>query len=273
MEAIRKFLRKYDRLVITGASSGIGQSFIELIHKLDRNLPVCNLSRSKPSVFSESGPWFHIPSDLSCEESVQNAWPKLQEWLIEHQKGRGILLINNSGFGTYGRLGDQPREPLLNMIDLNIRAVVDLTHRMMPAMLENGGHMINVASIAGCQPTPYMAVYGATKSFVINWSLSIHQEYARQGVCATVLCPGPTESRFFERAGFKEAPLAGFGHKADYVAGVALRAAARRKPIVVSGFLNQLTTVLGSRLPLTWQASLAALVMRKLRLQPGALER
>ncbi len=272
MDAIRKFLRKYDRLVITGGSSGIGQSFIELIHKLDGNLQVCNLSRSKPSVFSQPGPWCHITSDLSSVESVQNAWPKLQEWLSDHRQGRGILLINNSGFGAYGRLCDQPLDHLLNMIDLNVRGVVDLTHRLMPAMLESGGHVINVASIAGRQPTPYMAVYGASKAFVIHWSLSIDQEYAKQGVRATVLCPGPTESRFFERAGFKEAPLKGFGHKAEFVAQVALKAAAAGRSIVVSGFLNKVATVFGSRLPLAWQASLAALVMRKMRLQPDTLE-
>lgn len=269
MDAIRKFLRKYDRLVITGGSSGIGQSFIELTKKLDGNLKVCNLSRTKPSVFSQPGFWCHINSDLSSVESVQNAWPELQQWLADHRNGRGILLINNSGFGAYGRLCDHPRDHLLNMIDLNIRGVVDLTHRMMPMMLESGGHVINVASIAGRQPTPYMAVYGASKAFVIHWSLSIDQEYARQGVRSTALCPGPTESRFFERAGFEEAPLNGFGHKADYVVKVALKAAAAGRPIVVSGLLNKITTVLGARLPLTWQAALAAMVMRKMRLQPG----
>ena len=118
-----------------------------------------------------------------------------------------ILLINNSGFGDYGKFDQLDNDKQLNMLDLNIRAVVDLTQRLMPKLLERGGVVLNVASTAAFQPTPYLATYGATKAFVLNWSLAINEDLRGTGVRAIAVCPGPTRSNFFQRAGFETPPM------------------------------------------------------------------
>ena len=94
------------------------------------------------------------------------------------------------------------------MIDLNVRAVVQLTGRLLPLLKARGGAIVNVASTAAFQPTPWMATYGATKAFVLNWSLALNQDLRGTGVRVLVVCPGTTETEFFKRAGRGEAPPA-----------------------------------------------------------------
>lgn len=266
MEEVRKFLRTIDRLIITGGSSGIGKSFIELVLKIEPNLKICNLSRSESERFLDWPQLTHIPCDLSRPEAIDEAFSELSKWLESSGSGR-ILLINNSGYGLYGHFGEIDRDKQLNMMDLNMRAVVDLTHRLLPAMKSNGGHVLNVASIAGHQPTPYLGTYGATKAFVLQWSLAMGVEHAEHGVGFTVLCPGPTESQFFQRAGFDQPPVPGMGHSAEFVVVQALKGLARGRAVITTGWMNRLTTALSRRLPLSWQAKISGAVMRRMRLE------
>lgn len=266
MEKVLKFLRTIDRVIITGGSSGIGKSFIELCVKIEPNLKICNLSRSESERFSQWPNLVHIPCDLSSADALGGAAQRVVDWAAGSGT-KGILLINNSGYGLYGDFASIDRENQLNMLDLNIRAMLDLTHRLLPVLKDVGGHVLNVASIAGHQPTPWLSAYGASKAFVLHWSLSLGEELKQCGIGVTVLCPGPTESRFFQRAGFDKPPVPGMGHSSEFVALRALRGVARRRRVVTTGVMNRLTVGMSRRLPLSWQAVLSGLVMRKLRLE------
>jgi uncharacterized protein len=111
------------------------------------------------------------------------------------------ILVNNAGFGLYGAFADTPLDRELQMIQLNVAALVTLTKRCLPAMIaRRRGRILNVASIAGFVPGPGMSIYYATKAFVISFSEAIAEELAGTGVTVTALCPGPTRSRFRETA-------------------------------------------------------------------------
>lgn len=183
-----------------------------------------------------------------------------------------VLLINNSGFGDYGSFQERDACKQMNMIDLNIRAVVDLTARLMPRLLEQGGAIMNIASTAAFQPTPFLATYGATKAFVLNWTLALNEDLRDTKVRAIAVCPGPTRSNFFKRAGFEVPPMQSGGLNsaldmtADEVVALALRALARRRPLVVTGWLNKGIAFFGSKLPRVLITRVGGAILRKLRL-------
>jgi short-subunit dehydrogenase len=112
------------------------------------------------------------------------------------------LLVNNAGFASYGPFADEDPDRLAREIQLNCSALVALTARLLPPMLARGrGGVLNVASTAGFQPVPTMAVYGASKAFVLSFTEALWAETRASGVRVLALCPGPTQTRFFETAG------------------------------------------------------------------------
>ena len=161
-------------MVITGASSGIGSALIKLTLDISPNIRVCNLSRKKPIFFRKEST-AHYEVDLTKGASLALAADWVQAQIKATAPGE-ILIINNSGFGDYGTLAELDHAKQLSMIDLNVRAVVDLTARLLPQILERGGRVVNIASTAAFQPTPQMATYGASKAFVLNWSLALNEE-------------------------------------------------------------------------------------------------
>lgn len=261
----RSALSEYGLILITGGSSGIGRAFISLIRNHSKSSRICNISRSKPGKeFFDSG-GIHLGYDLTEPGAVGRLMPEIEKQVEETAKK--MMLINNSGFGSYGNFRDLDIHKELNMIDLNVRSVVELTHGLLSCMQERGGTVLNVSSTAAWQPTPYLATYGAGKAFLLHWGLSLHEELRGSGVSVTTLCPGPTESQFFHRAGFADAPLSGRGESAESVAKTGLRAALKGKPLVVSGLVNKVLVGVGSKLPRVWQSRVAGFVLRKLRLE------
>ncbi len=258
-------LRTIQSAVITGGSSGIGATYIRTLNKLGSLGVICNLSRSKSDEFVQNARLQHFPCDLTDPIALKGAAEAVIKQIHERTDGP-VLLINNSGFGSYGRFDTLSRENELNMIDLNVRAVVDLTSRLLPLLLERGGWIINVASVAGWQPTPFMATYGASKAFVVHWSLSLREDLHGRGVGVQVLCPGPTESQFFKRAGFSDSVLPGKGQTAEEVVSASLRAIDRRKGHLVTGWDNKLMAMASSRLPRAWQGPIARRVLQRFRL-------
>lgn len=182
-------------------------------------------------------------------------------------KGR-VVLINNSGFGLYGPFAGHNTDGELAMVDLNIRAMVHLTRLLLPQLLSSRGAIINVASTAAFQPTPQLASYGATKAFVLHWSLGLSDELRPDGVQVLALCPGPTATNFFKNAGFDEPPLTpGFGQTSDDVARTALCALAKGRWLVVSGWTNRILVGFSSLLPKVLLARLSGMVLRRVRKQ------
>jgi uncharacterized protein len=199
--------------LITGASFGIGAAFAKELAAQKTDLVLVARSEDKLQQLAQELRQQHqIQTNvIACDLSVPGAAQTLFEKITE--QGLSIdLLINNAGFGDYGAFADRKLEKLTEMMQLNVMALVQLTHLFLPAMRQKGfGEIINVASIAGFQALPYMAVYAATKAFVLNFSEAIWAENKDAGVNILALCPGPTESKFFEVAEFP----ASFGGKAS----------------------------------------------------------
>ena len=179
-----------------------------------------------------------IVLDLSKPGSVANLASEL-----EARELRPEILINNAGYGLIGKAAEISREDQLQMIDLNVRALTDLTLRFLPGMIaRRSGGIINVASTAGFMPGPNMAVYFATKAFVLSFSDALYEETKGTGVTLTTLSPGPVDTGFQRRAGMKTAralsPMVPKGAMAVAQAGWAGFKEGER--LVVPGTINKL---------------------------------
>ena len=259
-------LKNFSAAVITGGSSGIGKSFIELIAKFRPEMAFCNLSRRKPDINIPQLNLRHIPCDLSDSEQVERGLAEVADFLASVPKGR-ILLINNSGFGVYGKFPEGGIAQQMEMVDLNVRAVLQLTAGLLPAMKARGGVVMTIASLAAFQPVPYLAAYSATKSFVLHWSVALDEELRGTGVRTLAVCPGPTSTDFSKRAGVKEglAPDA-FSQTSEEVVLASLRAMASGKSVVVTGWKNKLLASVGSRLPKAMVARIAGRSLARFRM-------
>jgi len=224
--------------LITGASGGIGATFARALAAAGAHLILVARSEEKLRTLASTLADQHhiraevIVADLSRPEAGHEIFSAVQ------QLGLNVdLLINNAGFGTHGIFDTIDPERDQREIMLNVAAVVDLTHRFLPAMLARGdGSIINVASTAAFQPVPYMAVYAASKAFVLSFSEALWGEYRRKGVRVLALCPGATSTEFFDIAG--EGGALGTKETPEKVVWVALRALERGRSSVISGRQN-----------------------------------
>jgi hypothetical protein len=232
-------------VLITGASSGLGAEFatqlaarganlILVARRADRLEVLADALRARDGVTVTT-----IAADLVAPNATSNLAKRIAKLGLPVDS-----LINNAGFGTHNHFGDEDAARLHDEVTLNVTALVDLTKEFWPAMLSHGdGVLVNVASVAGFQPVPRMAVYGATKAFVLSFTEALWYEAKGSGLRVMALCPGATETEFFEVAG----PQARTGptQSAQAVIRTALRALDRRNPppSVISGFGNFAATV------------------------------
>jgi short-subunit dehydrogenase len=159
-------------------------------------------------------------------------------------------LINNAGFGLAGDFRALPPARQCEMIDLNIRALVELTRLVLPAMVERRkGAILNLASTAAFQPGPHFAVYFASKAFVLSFTEALHQELKGQGIRVSALCPGPTATEFGEVAGFTGSVPDFISADAPSVAMAGLKGLDRNRAVVVPGLFNKLTAQSGRVIP------------------------
>jgi short-subunit dehydrogenase len=199
------------QVLITGASGGIGEAFAELLASEGFGLVLVarnegELNRVKGVISAKHEvPVYVLPLDLGLAASGE----LLQTALNENGLAPDIL-INNAGFGLAGNVVDLSREEQLRMIDLNIRALTDLSWRFLPGMIaKRAGGILNIASVAGFMPGPGMAVYFATKAFVLSFSDALGEEVRGTGVTVTSLCPGPVTTGFQRRAGMRTSRFSG----------------------------------------------------------------
>lgn len=266
--SLKIVLSRFSAVVITGGSSGIGKSFIKAIISLNDRALLCNFSRTKPDIFKKNNEIIHFYCDFNITEELDSQCTNLIRLLTEKSGSGEILLINNSGFGTYGQFPDPDGETQMNMLAVNVRAPVYLTARLLPLLKERGGVILNVASTAAFQPLPFMATYAATKAFLVHWSLALNEDLKGTGVSTLALCPGPTETNFFARAGFTESPMSKYpGQTSEQVVDTALCALAKGKSLTVSGWDNRLLVFFSSKLPKLIITKLAAMVLRIARLE------
>ena len=225
--------------LITGASSGIGEAFARKLAARGRN--VLLVARSEDKLIALCNELGRLTSIRAQYVALDLQQPDAPLQLFEETKKRELeveMLINNAGFGSMGDFAKLDLNRELEMIQLNVRSVVELTHRFLGPMRERRrGTIINVASTAGFQPVPYMATYAATKAFVLSFSEALWDENRVHGVHVMALCPGVTETNFFEAAGIDRPPMRTV-QTPEEVVETALRALNRKKSLVISGWAN-----------------------------------
>ncbi|MDY7024336.1 MAG: SDR family oxidoreductase [Cyanobacteriota bacterium] len=230
--------------LITGASFGIGETFATELASRQTNLVLVARSQDKLTQLAQQLSQQHqiqtyvIAKDLTEPGATQAVFDEIT------QQGMTIdLLINNAGFGDYGAFAERDLQKQVKMIQLNITALVELSHLFLAPMRQRrSGSIINVASIAAYQPIPYMSIYAATKAFVLHFSEALWAENKDNGIHILALCPGPTESRFFEVAEFPSTMGDSKGKlvPAEEVVKDALQAVEKNQPVAVTGgFGNQ----------------------------------
>ncbi|EAW34077.1 SDR family oxidoreductase [Lyngbya sp. PCC 8106] len=203
--------------LITGASFGIGETFAQELASRQTNLVLVARSKDKlDGLAQQLQEKYQIQAEVIAKDLTE---PGATQAVFDEVTQKGItidLLINNAGFGDYGLFAERDLQKQVKMIQLNITALVELSHLFLTPMRQRrSGSIINVASIAAYQPIPYMSIYSATKAFVLHFSEALWEENKDAGLHILALCPGPTESNFFETAEFPSS--LGSGNKKDLV--------------------------------------------------------
>jgi short-subunit dehydrogenase len=235
--------------LITGASAGIGAELarvfarhghdLVLVARREQRLneladEIAATGRPKPVV---------LAVDLGLPDAAQRIGAALSARALEPQ-----FIVNNAGFGLVGRAAALSRDEQLGMIDLNMRALTDLSLSFVDSLARHRGGLLNVASVAGFLPGPGSAVYYAGKAFVLSLSEALHDELAPRGIRVTCLCPGPVATEFQARAGIAEAvPPRLLAVTAGRVAEAGYRGLMRGRRVVIPGIFNRLLATLTPR--------------------------
>ncbi len=244
--------------LVTGASRGIGAALAEALAGEGWNLILSarsgeDLERQRARLARPGIAIQCVTADLRAGGAAQ----LLEE--VARQGWEVDLLVNNAGLGSGGEFAGLELGRELEEVQVNIAAVVELTHGCLAGMRGRGrGAVIQVASTAAYQPVPYMATYAATKAFVLHFSLALHEEMRKQGIHVMALCPGPTRTNFFQAAGLGP----GRGETAEGVARRALAGLKARRAVVVSGGNNRALVAAVRWLPRRVVTQLAARMMK-----------
>lgn len=259
--------------LVTGASSGIGEAFARELG--DRGMQLILTGR-------DEGRLARIADEISATNKVRVerivldlARPDAPEQLKAAVDGFGLapdLLVNNAGAGLIGTFTDLPLDAQLDSIRVNVEALVALTGRFLPAMLERGrGGIVNTSSAAGLQPLPHYAVYGATKAFVNSFSQALWAEVRGRGVRVVAVCPGPvSDTRFGQRAGgSSRSAFPGLTKyremRREAVVAAALRGLERGDPLVVPRLTTRVMSAVAGLVPRRLQLLATERVFRAVR--------
>lgn len=235
--------------IVTGASSGMGREFARQIEHLYNELDeIWVIARRKERLEELKSRMFTniriLQGDLLDDDIYE-----IVEQLLQEKQPNIRMLVNAAGFGKKGEVKDISCREQLEMIDLNCRALTHMTKLCIPYMCK-GSRIVNVASAAAFCPQPSFSVYAATKSYVLSFSRSLGAELAKEHIYVTVVCPGPVETEFFNRAGkqdnpMKEATMA----KPEVVVRQALKDARDKKDVSVYGMPMKATKAATKILP------------------------
>ena len=233
--------------IVTGASSGIGEQFAGILSRCGyRVVLVARSAERLEALAARLGPQAHpLPADLADRTERAGLPGRVAELGLVPD-----ILINNAGFSTLGLVAKSVPEQEVNLVEVDVAAVVDLCSRFLPGMVDrHRGAVLNVASIAAFGPLPGQAAYGAAKAFVLSYTHSLRAEVRGTGVTATALCPGPVDTGFGEAAGFsKEEAESALPRvmwiAADRVAQAGIDGLAAGRAVVVPGHVNRVASAL-----------------------------
>jgi short-subunit dehydrogenase len=249
--------------LITGASSGIGEAFARRLAARGENVVLVARSEDKLAIMcNELGRAHNVSAQYVALDLMES---DAATKLFEETTRRGLeveTLINNAGFGSMGDFTTLDIKRELEMIDLNIKALIALTHLYIKLMRERKrGTILNVASTAAFQGVPFMATYAATKAFVLSFSEALWDENRSLGVHVMALCPGVTETNFFAAANSDKPPMR-VTQTPDEVVDTALQGLKRGKSHIISGWTNYLTMESERLVPRSVVARIAGKAMR-----------
>ncbi len=248
--------------LITGASAGIGRAFASHLAERGHDLVLTARRVDELQATADLARTHGVRAEVISSDLSERAG---RLGLLEELRSRGLeidTLVNNAGFGSIGRFAELDAERLDAEVELDVQAVVHLTRALLPPMLAAGrGTIINLASTAAFQPLPTMAVYAAAKAFVLSFSEALWDEVRDQGVRVIALCPGPTDTDFFTRAG-DDGVLTG-RRSADQAVRTCLDALDKGRPYVIDGLVNTVQSEVSKRTPVRVAIPLARAMVRR----------
>jgi short-subunit dehydrogenase len=232
--------------LVTGASAGLGAEFARQCRKRgDELVLVARRQDRLEALAAELGGAHVVALDLAAPGAPAQLLAEVEKLGLHVE-----TLVNNAGFGLSGAFIGQPSARQTEMIELNMRLLTELCRLVLPRMVERGsGAILNVASTAAFQAGPYMAVYYASKAYVLSLTEALHQELKGSGVRVTALCPGPVKTEFFEVAGSADSRLAKMGADPASVVRAGLDGLAKGRAIVIPGFGNRVGAQASRLLP------------------------
>jgi uncharacterized protein len=244
--------------LITGASEGLGRDLAELFARDGHHLVLVARNEARlTDLAAKLRDQFHIEAEVIAQDlSV----PDASQHVFERLRGKPIdFLVNNAGFGTHGPFVKADLSSQLAMIQVNIAALTHLTRLILPGMIERrGGRILNMASVAAFIPGPLMAVYYATKAYVLSFSEALANEVAGTGVTVTAVCPGPTKTEFQKRAKIEDSKLfSGSVMSSMDVARIGYEGFMRGKRVVITGLSNRLLVGAAKLSPRRMSAAIA----------------
>lgn len=255
-------------VVITGASGGIGADLARIFSNSGYSLVLVARSEDKlqalaeelstrPAAADQEEPLVMV-QDLETSDAAAILARRLAEQKIEP-----AILVNNAGFGLNGPFSELELTDQMALLQLNIATLTSLTYALLPGIVRQKGRILNVASVAAFFPGPGMAVYYASKAYVLSFSQALTHELAPKGVTVSVLCPGPTESGFFRRAGATNAKHKNIGLMASMpVAQAGYDGLMSGKRVIVPGLQNKIFALASGIIPV----SLAMKVIGRLQM-------
>lgn len=252
--------------IVTGASKGIGKEIAYLLAKEGYKLLLVAKSEDLlDAIRIDISTKYNVETRYLALDIITN-YKDIYDYCINNKIIVDIL-INNAGFGKYGKSVEYEEKIDSKMIDLNVKALSGLCHLFGELMVKQGfGHILNVASVAAFMPGPYMATYYASKAFVLNYSLALRQELKKDGVKVSVLCPAPTKTDFFKTAGVSPSKLYKLFSRSAYEAALSgIKCIKQNRAYLIDGNFYKILILIMGFVPLSIKTRLISLVQSNLK--------